>query len=384
MSTKNISPNIFLKELFAQGINFFCGVPDSLLKNFCACINEQVPSANHVITANEGSAVALAIGHQIASGELPMVYMQNSGLGNAVNPLLSLADDLVYGIPMVLMIGWRGEISNDGLQLPDEPQHKKQGRVTLQLLDTMEIPYVILDKGIEKAIASMREITALAREESRPVALVVKKNTFNEYKGEVSIEYENLLTREESIRVVLDCLAPNTIVVATTGMASRELYETRDLKSQSHDSDFLTVGGMGHASQISLGIAIARPDRPVICLDGDGAFLMHMGGVPYTAKQSNLTHVVLNNGCHDSVGGQKSLAANLDLSAIAQASGFSSVARVRNSEEIKNAMANAKNSLVDSPFIEIICRPGHRSDLGRPKRSPKINKLEFVDFLSMK
>lgn len=379
--TDRIRPDEFLEVLLAEGVSFFSGVPDSLLKHFCACLTDRLPASEHVITANEGSAVALAMGQQIGSGKLPLVYMQNSGMGNAINPLLSLADELVYAIPMVLMIGWRGEISNAGVQVPDEPQHAKQGRVTLALLDAMQLPYVVLPKDTDAAIHAAKAIVARARSESRPVALVVRKDSFESYEGPALGAAPSLeLTRETAIEAIIQALPPYAVVVATTGMASRELYELREARCEGHQRDFLTVGGMGHASQIALGIARARPDVPVVCIDGDGAFLMHMGGAPYTARQSNLLHIVLNNGCHDSVGGQPSLAGQLDLAQIAAACGFQRVKQISEQQEIGEAVASALDG-TKTEFIEILCRAGHRGNLGRPKISPLENKQRLSGFI---
>lgn len=367
-----IPPSEFVDLLLSKGVSFFAGVPDSLLKNFCSCLSDRMPESQHVITANEGSAVALAMGQQIGSEVVPLVYMQNSGLGNAINPLLSLADEMVYSIPMVLMIGWRGEISSDGSQLADEPQHIKQGRVTLALLEAMEIPYVVLSQDMGRAMQDVCKIIDCARSESRPVAIVVRKDSFAAYKSNFSKVVASVgLSRETAIGSVIKQLPVNAVVVATTGMASRELYELRESRQEGHLRDLLTVGGMGHASQIALGIAQARPDIPVVCLDGDGAFLMHMGGVPYTASQSNMIHIVLNNGCHDSVGGQSTLAKALNLAKIAKACGFEHALRVASDQELEAALLLAMQADGDSFFIEIVCCPGHRSDLGRPATSPK-------------
>jgi phosphonopyruvate decarboxylase len=383
MKSDAIFPGAFLDMLLSKGVTFFAGVPDSLLKHFCSCVSERMPQSQHVITANEGSAVALAMGQQIGSGELPLVYMQNSGLGNAINPLLSLADELVYSIPMVLMIGWRGEMSADGSQLADEPQHVKQGRVTLSLLDAMGIPYAVISRDTDCAMQEASAIIDLARCESRPVALVVRKDSFAPYKSTFSTEAASTgLSREAAIDSVVKCLPGNAIVVATTGMASRELYELREARQEGHFRDFLTVGGMGHASQIALGIARARPEIPVVCFDGDGAFLMHMGGVPYTARQPNLIHVVLNNGCHDSVGGQRTLAATLDLARIATSCGFEHADRVVCEAEIEAAVSSAIGKRGKSYFVEIVCREGHRGSLGRPKTTPKENKQQLLGFLA--
>jgi phosphonopyruvate decarboxylase len=384
MNTKahTILPNEFLDLLLSKGVTFFAGIPDSLLKNFCSCLSDRMPESQHVITANEGSAVALAMGQQIGSGELPLVYMQNSGLGNAINPLLSLADEMVYSIPMVLMIGWRGEMLSDGSQLADEPQHVKQGRVTLPLLEVMEIPYVIISQDMGSVMQDVSNIVDRARSESRPVALVVRKDSFAAYQSTSSEVADSLgLSRETAIGSVIKCLPADAVVVATTGMASRELYELRVARQQGHFRDFLTVGGMGHASQIALGIARSRPESLVVCLDGDGAFLMHMGGVPFIALQPNIIHIVLNNGCHDSVGGQPCLARHLNLHEIALVCQYRFVRRVSNQDEIGEAVLGALKQ-VGSGFIEILCASGHRDNLGRPKTSPKVNKQQLLDSLA--
>jgi phosphonopyruvate decarboxylase len=388
MTTKidRIRPYEFLEVLLAEGVSFFSGVPDSLLKHFCACLTDHLAASEHVITANEGSAVALAMGQQIGSGKLPLVYMQNSGMGNAINPLLSLADELVYAIPMVLMIGWRGEISDAGVQVPDEPQHAKQGRVTLALLDAMQVPYVVLPKETDAAIHEAKAIVARARSESRPVALVVRKDSFESYDGPAPGAAPSLeLTREAAIEAIIQALPSYAVVVATTGMASRELYELREARHEGHQRDFLTVGGMGHASQIALGIARARPDVPVVCIDGDGAFLMHMGGVPYTARQSNLLHIVLNNGCHDSVGGQKTICADLTLARVAKACGYDQVVCASSVDEVCTAISEVfQRQNGRGGFLEIRCKAGHRENLGRPKISPKENKQALMEYLKHK
>lgn len=374
-----IPPNEFVDLLLSKGVSFFAGVPDSLLKNFCSCLSDRMPESQHVITANEGSAVALAMGQQIGSEGVPLVYMQNSGLGNAINPLLSLADEMVYGIPMVLMIGWRGEMSSDGSQLADEPQHVKQGRVTLPLLEAMEIPYVVISQDMGRAMQDVSKIVDCARRESRPVAIVVRKDSFAAYKSNSSKVLASVgLSRETAIGSVIEQLPTNAVVVATTGMASRELYELRDARQQGHFRDFLTVGGMGHASQIALGIARSRPESLVVCLDGDGAFLMHMGGVPFVALQPNIIHIVLNNGCHDSVGAQPCLARQLNLAEIATACQYRFVRRVSDQDGIDGAVIGALKQ-VGSGFIEILCASGHRENLGRPKISPKVNKQQLLD-----
>lgn len=373
-----IDPKAFVAAVREVGITFMTGVPDSLLKDACAGIAASV-STNHVIAANEGSAVGLAIGHSLATGDPALVYMQNSGLGNAINPLISLADPLVYGIPIVLLIGWRGEILPEGVRSQDEPQHRKQGAITPDLLKVLDIPYRVIDASSDvKAIVG--EMAGIARSDSRPVAILVRKGTFSAFVADETAKVFPL-TREAAIAAILDVLPENVPVVATTGMASRELFELRTSSNAGHQRDFLTVGGMGHASQIAAGLAMAKPETKVVCIDGDGAMLMHLGGLATTADCENLLHVVINNAAHDSVGGSPTKAVSLDLSKIADACGYTSVARVKTAAEIHSAVRSMLAQR-GSTFLEIRCRKGFRSDLGRPDRSPADNKADFMKFLS--
>jgi phosphonopyruvate decarboxylase len=298
-----VSSEQFFKALTNNGVGYFSGVPDSLLKHICAFITDNVPSHKHVIAANEGAAVGLATGFHLATGGLPLVYMQNSGLGNVVNPVLSIADDDVYGIPMVLMIGWRGQPG-----LKDEPQHVKQGRVTEQMLDAMEIPYISLtgDNTDSEIVASIANICSQAKENNKPVAILIAKGMFSAYsKQSEEADSDLTMTRESAIEVILDHIG-DAAVVSTTGMPSREVFEIREANGLSHERDFLTVGAMGHTSQIALGVASSAPGRQVVCIDGDGSLIMHMGSMAITGASEckNFVHIVLNNGAHDSVGGQ--------------------------------------------------------------------------------
>jgi phosphonopyruvate decarboxylase len=375
-----IDPTTFLAALDEADIRFAAGVPDSLLKDVCACITTRFPAERHVIATNEGAAVGLAIGHFLATGRPALVYMQNSGLGNVINPVASLADPLVYGIPMLFMIGWRGEMKADGSQLHDEPQHVKQGQITIAQLDVLGIPYRLLDENTADIEALTKELTQLALTRSGPVALLVRKQTFSAFKFDSKRDDQHLPTREQAIKFLIDALPENTPVVSTTGMASRELFEHRKASGKGHDHDFLTVGGMGHASQIAAGIAIEHPGGKVLCIDGDGALLMHMGGLAISGKQSNLIHVVINNGAHDSVGGQPTLAQNLDLASIAGNCGYGFVAQAATEQDILDNLQTAIKGNC-SAFLEIKCRRGARPDVGRPDRSPAMNKQDFMNFL---
>ena len=379
-----IDPIEFIETLKKHDIRFVTGVPDSLLKDVCACITAHFSTPHHIIATNEGSAVGLAIGHYLATGRTALIYMQNSGLGNTVNPVASLVDPQVYGIPMIFMIGWRGEILSNGKQLHDEPQHKKQGQITLSQLDILDIPYRIVDGSHEKIEAIMENLVQLSLQRSGPVALIIRKNTFSSFKliNPPQENNEDLpLTREAAISSIIASLPEDVAIVSTTGMASRELFELRKENNQGHQRDFLTVGGMGHAGQIAAGIAFSRPELKVVCIDGDGAILMHTGGLANSADCRNLVHIVINNGAHDSVGGQPTKGRTLDFTAIAKACGYSRVALAKNAEEIERQM-KAFLECGTSAFLEIKCRRGNRADLGRPDRIPMKNKEDFMAFMT--
>ncbi|ESS74083.1 phosphonopyruvate decarboxylase BcpC [Methyloglobulus morosus KoM1] len=374
-----IDPEDFLDSLKKSDIRFVTGVPDSLLKDVCACITDNLPPTRHVIATNEGSAIGLAIGQYLVSGRPSLVYLQNSGLGNIVNPIASLADPEVYGIPMLLMIGWRGEVLSQGEQIHDEPQHVKQGKITVGQLDVLDIPYRIFDKETN-VLNTVEELTDLALARSGPVAMLVRKHTFSAFKLRDSRNEQHLLTRESAIQFIIACLPESLPVVATTGMASRELFELRKAAVSGYQRDFLTVGGMGHASQIATGIALARSGKKVVCIDGDGAMLMHMGCLIISAGCPNILHIVINNGAHDSVGGQPTLALGLELKNIADSCGYGLAISTSTEEEIKNAIEVMLDANC-SCFLEIICKRGSRADLGRPDRKPSVNKSEFMSFL---
>ena len=374
-----ISPAIFLDELKTNKINYFVGVPDSLMKGLNYEISNSCSLDEHLIASNEGSAVAYAIGHFAATEKLAAVYMQNSGLGNAYNPLISLADPAIYSVPMILLIGWRGEIADDGVQLKDEPQHIKQGQITLRTLETMGIPFEVIHGGSSNWKQKIRILIARAKSEQRPVAVIFRKNTFASVSLESSeMDHSLALGREDAIEHIVDNSQPNDIFVASTGMIGRELFEIRKRREQTHATDFLTVGGMGHASQIACSIASAFPERRIICLDGDGALLMHTGGMVECSRQSNLMHIVLNNGAHDSVGGQPTAAFKINLQKIAEGFGYSNIMKATNTLDINNGFERRS---VGSWFLEICCKRGNRNDLGRPDKVPKQNLTEFIQFL---
>ena len=368
----------FLSLLNENEINFFTGVPDSLLKSFCAYVTENISPKNHVISANEGGAIALASGHHLSTGKIGLVYMQNSGQGNSINPLVSLADPDVYGIPMLLLIGRRGEPGK-----PDEPQHVKQGKITLDLLNALKIPYEILPDDFDNARAIMDRAISYMKMNSSPYAIVVRKETFEPYQPQRTSDTFFELSREGAIKLVMNALSPQDIVISTTGKISRELFEYREELRQTHDKDFLTVGSMGHSSQIALGIALQKPEKQVYCLDGDGAVIMHMGSLAIIGQkaQENFKHIVFNNGAHDSVGGQPTAGFEIDLPSIAKACGYKTALRAKTVEDLKEKIELLKTSEGPS-FLEIVVNKGARKDLGRPTTTPKDNKNNFMNSLS--
>lgn len=373
-----IRPEFFYNTLAQYGIDFYAGVPDSLLKNLCAYITVNADERHNIIAANEGGAMGLAAGHYLATGQIPVVYMQNSGEGNIINPLASLTDKEVYNIPVLLVIGWRGRPG-----VHDEPQHVKQGRVTLSLLDTMEIPYAVLSKDEAEAAAQIATVVEHMNKTKEVYALVIEKDTFDNANVNLNDNQQDLtMSREAAIQTVAAALGEKDVIVSTTGMISRELFEYRAAKGEGHERDFLTVGSMGHASQIALGIAMEKNDRRVWCFDGDGASIMHMGSMAIVAskKVENYIHVVFNNGAHDSVGGQPTVGLDIDLPEVAMALGYKAAVSVSTQEELDDVLAEIKE--MNGPLLLQVCvRKGNRKDLGRPTTTPIENKEALMGFL---
>ena len=370
-----IRPSFFYQTLAALGIDFYTGVPDSLLKSLCAYITDHADASRHIIAANEGGAVALAAGHHLATGTIPVVYMQNSGEGNAINPLASLTDKEVYAIPLLLLIGWRGKPG-----VHDEPQHKKQGKVTTALLEAMGIGYDILGKDELTALAQIKGAVEHIKQSGECHALIIEKDTFEPYTLQTAADSGLTLSREEAIQTVAAAIGGRDVIVSTTGMTSRELFEYRAIKGQGHERDFLTVGSMGHASQIALGIALEKDDRRVWCLDGDGAAIMHTGSMAIVGgrKPGNYVHVIFNNGAHDSVGGQPTVGLGIDFPALARAVGYRHAYRADSRDELESILARCKDE--EGPLlIEVRVKKGCRKDLGRPTTTPVQNKEAFME-----
>lgn len=366
-----IDPVTFYKLLYQAGIRLFTGVPDSLLKDFCACVDEQSQAGESIITANEGNAIALAAGHHLATGNRAAVYLQNSGLGNTVNPLTSLTDSRVYKIPLLMIIGWRGEPG-----VKDEPQHLTQGAITTGQLDLLKIPYWILD-----ANSDLQWVVSQALERihstNAPVALLVRKGTFSPYLTQPKPCLASSLKREVALRTILD-VAGESLVISTTGKTSRELFELRRERGEMN-RDFLTVGSMGHTASIALGVALGNPQKSVLCLDGDGSLLMHLGALPIIGSLAprNFRHVLLNNSAHESVGGQPTVAGQMDFEALALGSGYRQYRRVSDESSLENALNEL--SVQDGPtLLEIQITTGSRENLGRPTCTPEETKEAFM------
>jgi phosphonopyruvate decarboxylase len=364
-------------NLLAGEIDLFTGVPDSLLKDLCACITDHTASGRHIIAANEGAAVAIAAGHYLAAGKPALVYMQNSGIGNAVNPLLSLADEKVYRIPMLLVVGWRGEPG-----VKDEPQHIKQGEVTLSLFEAMQIPYMVIDEDGTIAEKQFIQLLAQANSTSSPQAAIIRKDLFSPYKLKNKPLNNFTMSREEALQTVVNLLEKDDIVISTTGKLSRELFEYREIKGEGHEKDFLTVGSMGHSMSIALGVALSKPGRLVYCLDGDGAVIMHLGAMTNigASELKNIRHIVFNNGAHESVGAQSTVAFNIDVQQIAMGCGYKKAKSVADTLELKQVLKTFRDE--EGPvLLEIKINIASRNDLGRPTRTTHENKEDFMNHL---
>ncbi|MCR5344719.1 MAG: phosphonopyruvate decarboxylase [Lachnospiraceae bacterium] len=361
------------------GAEFYAGVPDSQLKALCNYLNDRfgTDSKQHVIAANEGNAVALAAGYHLATGKVPVCYMQNSGEGNIINPVASLLNEKVYGIPMIFVIGWRGEPG-----IHDEPQHIYQGEVTIKLLDDMGIASCIVDKDTteEKFKGKMAEFRGVLGT-GKQVAFVIRKGALTDA-PQVIYANTNTMRREDIIKHIVEVSGEDPIV-STTGKASRELFEIRVANNQSHKYDFLTVGSMGHSSSIALGIAENKPEVKIWCIDGDGAVLMHMGAMAVIGakKPKNLIHIVINNESHETVGGMPTVANFIDMVGIAKACGYESAVSVSDFDTLDKELMAAKNR-DELSFIEVKCAIGAREDLGRPTTTARENREKFMEYLN--
>lgn len=358
-----LDQKLIFEELEKQEVTFFTGVPDSYLNGFCNYALNNFPERN-IIAANEGNAVGIAAGHYFASKEIPLVYMQNSGMGNIVNPLASLVDEHVYAVPMLLLIGWRGQAGTG-----DWPQHELQGQITLGLLDVMGIQYRILPDDNSQVTEILKTAMEYCKTYRKPYALVAPKGVMA---GEKINNKDAIypMSREEVIEIILDHMPENTIYSATTGRATRELFFLRERRNEGKEHDFLNVGAMGHASSVALGIALEKPGRKVVVLDGDSATMMHMGAMTMVSNLDvpDFIHVVLNNGAHESVGGQPSVGHKINFTKIAEACGYETV----------HHSVTSKEELIEA--IEVLRECGKASFIDVRIHKGLSGKLPSLDF----
>ena len=362
------------KKLRDNKIEFFTGVPDSLLKELSSFIETNINTDNHIVAANEGNAIGIATGRYLATSTPACVYMQNSGFGNAINPLLSLADPTVFSIPMLIFVGWRGEPSTT-----DEVQHQKQGSIMEDLLQALQIPFFHSSSSSNFLDTLQLAINRMMKE-SRPVVLLISKDTFDRKIVPTEKSHDFPMTRARAMELVIENLSEECFTVSTTGFISRELFNIRSNISGDTRNDFMMVGSMGHASSIAFGLAIANPQKKIVCLDGDGAALMHLGALPVAAqiKSLNLFHIVINNGVHGSVGNQSTVAQEIDLCGIALSSGYLEASKVMTEKDLVNALKRL-STLGGIKFLEILVNTEYDENLKRPTVSPKENKIFFME-----
>tara|TARA_B100001142_G_scaffold330015_1_gene395646 strand:- start:1204 stop:2340 length:1137 start_codon:yes stop_codon:yes gene_type:complete len=377
----SIKPKVLYNILKKNGVEFYTGVPDSTIKDFCFYLEEVVPSNNHIIAANEGNSIGIATGYHLSSGKIPFVYMQNSGLGNAINPLTSLADETVFSIPMIIMIGWRGEPGTK-----DAVQHQKDGEIQEQLLKALKIPYQILSLDNDKLESQITLSIETSRTNSSPFVILVRRNSFDKF---IHDEKQNQvlfsdMSREYALSNIYDKIEKNAIIVSTTGKISRELNEIKTKSSSKLERELMVVGSMGHASSIALGVSINSPEHQLYCIDGDGSIIMHMGIMATVGKYStsNFKHILINNFSHDSVGGQSSNSEVVNFSYLSKSFSYKNFFQISKKSDFNSVFDDFLNSPAPS-LLEIIVNKGARSDLPRPNRTPLENKKDFMNFLGI-
>lgn len=372
-----VNQQSLFEALDRLGVKFFTGVPDSLLNDFCLYMTNNIPDSRHVMAANEGNAIGIAAGSYMATGNIPLVYMQNSGIGNATNPLLSLTHNCVYGIPMILVIGWRGDPS-----INDHAQHKKQGELTPVLMKDMDIPYEILDND-DTVIEKFTWAVTKAKEISSPVALIAKKAILTQKEKKQQYPESILMNREEAISAVIDVFGEDAIYLGTTGRATREVHEQLKMHGIGEGHEWQNVGSMGHVSSVGLGLALACPDKKIVVFDGDAAAVMHMGALATNCryKASNLIHIVLNNGVNESVGGQQSAGQLIDLTGVAKSCGYRNIGHaVENKEELQQVMRTLPGD--DMPaFVDVHVRQGIRPDMPKLNIDHKAQKEALMKYI---
>ena len=375
-----MSPHALIELLFHYDQTFITGVPDSIFKHFLSAL-VQDSRFQHVITNNEGEACALAAGYHLATGKIPVVYMQNSGLGNSINPLTSLIDAHIYSIPIVLLIAWRGRPG-----VPDEPQHVRMGAILPQLLSLLDIAYSVADSAEEKMAPIFQQADQHLTQQKKPYAILFPNHVFQVKTSRIETDAEIVLkghiVREQLLEWLIQHAQEDDVWVTTTGKTSRELYELRERYHQDHSRDFLTVGSMGCSASIALGIAMQCKHRRVILIDGDGACLMRMEALATIGHEApqNFIHIVVDNNAYESTGSQKTLSDDVDLAGVANACRYYHSVTVHD----LTAFYHAFMSVTRGPTMIVAKTISYsRVDLGRPKTTPIENKLAFMQRLGV-
>ncbi|MGI6393560.1 MAG: phosphonopyruvate decarboxylase [bacterium] len=368
-----INPEEFISFFVRHGSDFFTGVPDSTFKELITYIENPSDKFKHFTASNECEAMGIASGYHLATGKTPVVYMQNSGFGKTVNPYTSLASHDVYSIPVVMLIGWRGEPGKK-----DEPQHKMMGRITKELLKVLEIESCELD--VEKWEEQVAKALQYSEKESRPFAIILKSKMFSEPCIEKKKDESNFPLREEILKEIVKAAPADALFISTTGKTSRELFEIREQLNMPHKTDFYTVGSMGCASSIALGIATGNHGRPIFIIDGDGAALMQMGtfaALGNHGQRKNITHIIIDNQAHESTGGQRSLSSKVSFEGVAKSCGYEHAYVVSSAKEAGKVITEQrKNS--ELKLLVVKSKKGSRANLGRPTTTPLENKINFM------
>ncbi len=354
-----INPIKFIEFFKRNKISFFTGVPDSTLKNFTYLLNKEFK--NHYPVYNEGSAISLAIGYHLSKKNIACVYLQNSGLSNAINPLISIAHKKVYSIPLLILIGWRGSPKGP----PDEPQHHVKGKITKDILKLLDIKTIVLND--ENDFSKLKKLINFSKNNNRAVACLIKNNTFKNVNLTFKKKHKkSKIYRKEVLDELLKQIKKKTKIISTTGFTSREIYQLRKEKNYQNGKDFYMVGGMGHAGMVSLGVAINEKNQ-IICLDGDGSILMHMGSLKTQGLfgRKNFKHILLNNNCHESVGEQDTFAEGTNFPKLCKMLGYKNVFEISYKKDLKKKLNSFLKSNGPS-FLEIKIRTGTLKNLIRP------------------
>ena len=358
-----------VKILKRNKSTFFTGVPDSVLKELSYTLQNK-DKKEHIIATNEGTAVSIGIGHYLSTKEVPCVYMQNSGLSNALNPLLSIAHEKVYAIPLILIIGWRGSP-----RIKDEPQHNVKGKITESILKLLNIKYTIL-RSINDLDKFEKQIK-FSKKKNSIVACLIEQGTLEKIDRIKKNSDFYKLNKELFLKTLLQSLDKNTKVISSTGYNSRELMHIRSKYKIIKTKDFYMVGGMGHTSSVALGYSLTSKKK-IICIDGDGSFLMHLGAIKTagTFANKNFKYILLNNNSHDSVGGQNTYANNINFEKLSKSLGFKKFYSIKNDKNLKKTI---KTFLSDDTlsFLEVKVSNSKIKNLPRPTDLIKI-KNEFM------